>query len=816
MASTILEPEQNTHFWSSMRIGQQRVATLLAIILLICSVATAAGTNGAKKPLNKEIILSLVVSGSEPESIVEHIHSRGIAFKPTTEFSQQLKTVGAGQTVLDAVTKAQVIAGDAQADDVAILSAMIQAGSALKAGDFTGAARALAATKGGARHPAVLFVMGELLSRQQAWPRAAALYAGLLEIDPDFPEVHTKLAYASYSSGSTDDAISEAKAALAETPRNPEAHKIYALVLQSDGQNEAALAEFQQALNIKPDYTSAHYDLGLLYEETQEFDSAIGEYRKAIALDATQAEYHHHLGVALSGKKEFTEAVTELREARRLDPTLVAARVDLAAALRNSGNVDAALAEYRELQKVVPASNFCHTCYGDLLSEKGDLATAAAEYREAQRLDTTDADAHLGLASVLDAQHSDEEALREYLVAEQLDPDSADIHRKVAHFYLPKHRLQDAIAELRDAVVALPTDEKLHYELADILASTGDNEAALAEYAAVVHLTPRWEEAATKFASLLEKQGQIQNALDEYHRIAQVAPGERTKTQYEQAALRLRPRQPAQPAQPLQAPEVAENRAVENSDLLWRASMDAVKAQLRRGNLTVAAYYSRQAVDFADSVTPHDARLTESLRLLGSIYQRLNKFPEARDRYLRALAVAQETWGNESEDSVLSLDALGDLAMSLKDYKGAEAYYSNAVDIARKLYVPGPARDAQLFYLASASMQEGHMVQAESLLQELISATKGHDPASESRLTTYVEGLANLYYSWGKYQQAEIYYRKTLSLQERQFSARSPMLDHTLYQLALVMGRLGRPKEEHAYLVRRMSILTAYNARYNR
>jgi tetratricopeptide (TPR) repeat protein len=465
---------------------------------------------------------------------------------------------------------------------------------------------------------------------------------------------------------------------------------------------------------------------------------------------------------------------------------------------------------------VVKPSNFCHTCYGDLLFAKGDQSAAVAEYREAQRLDATDADAHLGLADVFAAQHSDEEALREYMVAEQLDPDSADIHTKVAHFYVQKHRLQDAIGELRDAVVASPTDEKLHCELADLLASTGDNEGALAEYAAVVHLTPRWEEAATKFASLLEKQGQLQNALTEYRRIAQLVPSERTKTQYEQASLRLRPQQPAQQAQPLQAPEVAEERPVENSDLLWRASMDAVKAQLRKGNLTVAAYYSRQAIEFADGVTPHDARLTESLRLLGSIYQRLNKFPQARDQYLRALAVAQETWGNDSEDAVLSLDALGDLAMSLKDYKGAETHYANAVDISRGLYAAGPARDAQLFCLANASLQAGHMTQAESLLQELVTGTKGHDPASESRLTSYVETLANVYFTWGKYQQAEVYYRRTLTLQERQFSARSPMLDHTLYQLALVMSKLGRPKEENAYLVRRMSILTANNARYAR
>jgi len=74
--------------------------------------------------------------------------------------------------------------------------------------------------------------MGELLRRQEQWPIAVSIYEKILQDNPDFPEVHTKLSYLLYRLGDFEEGLRETKAALARTPDNAEAHKNAGLLLQ--------------------------------------------------------------------------------------------------------------------------------------------------------------------------------------------------------------------------------------------------------------------------------------------------------------------------------------------------------------------------------------------------------------------------------------------------------------------------------------------------------------------------------------------------------------------------------------------------------
>jgi len=61
--------------------------------------------------------------------------------------------------------------------------------------------------------------------------RQAEVYAEVLRQDPDFPMCHTKVSYVLYRLGASEDALYEAKTALAQNPDDAEAHKNAGLAL---------------------------------------------------------------------------------------------------------------------------------------------------------------------------------------------------------------------------------------------------------------------------------------------------------------------------------------------------------------------------------------------------------------------------------------------------------------------------------------------------------------------------------------------------------------------------------------------------------
>jgi hypothetical protein len=66
-----------------------------------------------------------------------------------------------------------------------------------------------------------------------------------------------------------------------------------------------------------------------------------------------------------------------------------------------------------------------------------------------------------------------------------------------------------------------------------------------------------------------------------------------------------------------------------------------------------------------------------------------------------------------------------------------------------------------------------------------------------------------LYLSWGKYEKAELCYRRVLALQEKQFGPNSPALGTTLTALANLKRNMGAAKEAKELEKRRDKVLSA-------
>jgi len=227
----------------------------------------------AAKPLRQTELLALVAGNALPENIVNQIRDNGLAFHPDVVYRRLLTNADADRGILKALDAAKVTVAQGEEDRASkdVLQHVSDAAKLMHAKKYDEAATELtAAVTASFKSPECGFVMGELLQRMEDWERAEVIYAAIVNLEPDFPEAHTKLSYVLYREGNAEEALREAKAALTVTPDNAEAHKNAGLALADLGKFEAAAAEYKKALRLKPDYQLVRNGLASLGREQGE------------------------------------------------------------------------------------------------------------------------------------------------------------------------------------------------------------------------------------------------------------------------------------------------------------------------------------------------------------------------------------------------------------------------------------------------------------------------------------------------------------------------------------------------------------------
>jgi len=289
----------------------QKKVIYSAIILIILLVYTALGSrllaNTSPRPLRKSELLALVAGGVLPENVIAQINSQGLGFRPDNSFRSLLEVAGANSGVLHALDSAKK--ADAPPDDQSdreLSEHLSKAGSLIKAKQYPEAASELTETLRVTFASAESgFVMGQVLTKQERWQEAQAIYVDMLRKDPNFPEAHTKLSFILYRVDDPEAALREANTAPEETPNNPEAYKNKGLAFERLRNFDAAASAFQRAIQLKPDYVNVRFDLGILLFDKGDIDGSIAEYKKAIALNPDEPSAHYNLGLAYAQKNDL-------------------------------------------------------------------------------------------------------------------------------------------------------------------------------------------------------------------------------------------------------------------------------------------------------------------------------------------------------------------------------------------------------------------------------------------------------------------------------------------------------------------------------
>ncbi|HEY2353089.1 MAG TPA: tetratricopeptide repeat protein [Candidatus Acidoferrum sp.] len=791
------------------------VATLL-LLCLVFVMHRGRAADAPTHPLRSAELLALVAGSALPENIVNDIKAYGLAFRPDDSYKALLTTAGAGPAILSALDSAKITAEsrpDAETSKE-LLQHISTAGKLLNDKKYNDAVRELtAALLHDPTNAEAGFVMGQVLRQTESWGPAQLIYEQILRESPGFPEAHTKLSFVLYRAGDAETALTEAKAALKQTPENAEAQKNVGLALSAMHKFDASEAAFQESLRLKPDYESSRMDLGIMFESKGDSPGAIEQFKKAIQLQPDNPDAFYEMGASYDQTGDFTAAILAYREAKRLAPNRYNVRQNLGAELMNHGHPADAVAEFRELVALYPDTEMCTYSLGLGLYLMGNFDEAEPVFRKAAALDPSDPNPHLRLGYIFEDQKHDDEAMKEYAIALNLDESSADARKELGRLLLNKKDNSGAVAQLKQAADLQPADATIHELYAKALGASGRNDEAIGEFKQSISLDPTQVQIRIELAAALEKKGDWVAAIDEYRHAALAD----ASVNFEGKIIRSTDRDPQREFKDAQQRLDAHLAALKSAGKSQEAASiesriksgrgtdslsDQVDAAIQAGteadkqrNYDEGLRDYQKAVDLANQLQPHDPRLVTALDGVGDHY--LGQNPAAAQvAFERELKVAQEVFGAQSPQLTEPLQSLGRNAMMQHDYPTAEKFFFRAVDLNEKVFGEGSDKVAEALVRAtSIYFMTKDYAKAEPYLLRAVRIDEALYGADNVGMLIPRGTLCGLYDRWEQPAKAAECDRILLVVLEKQYGENSPVLVSTLASQAKALHALGHQDE---------------------
>jgi tetratricopeptide (TPR) repeat protein len=237
-------------------------------------------------------------------------------------------------------------------------------------------------------------------------------------------------------------ALSAAKRALQQNPKNPASHHIYGLALAALEQFGEAEKALQQAIAIKPGEANYHYDYGYVLYQQKKYDDALPPLKRAVELDGENVMARYLLG------KSYVLCADSLRipDFSRLafeQFTFIASRkphfptvhLHLGIIYANAGDQEKALAEFAKELESFPKSVQAHLEMGEILLKRGDTDKAVEHLIEAAAGAPAMPAVHYQLAMAYRKQARNEDAVKAAQRCVELDPNHAEAHYLLGQIY---------------------------------------------------------------------------------------------------------------------------------------------------------------------------------------------------------------------------------------------------------------------------------------------------------------------------------------------------------------------------------------------
>ncbi len=236
--------------------------------------------------------------------------------------------------------------------------------------------------------PICYYNMGASLFARGIYDKALWCWRQVLEIEPDYPQVHARMADVHWAKGQLPEARRHLIEELRSDPGNVDTLLDLGELLMEMDQRTAAAEKFRQVLDLDPEECTAHYQLGILAEGEGDYRQALEKFKFVLARDShfggahlqiaqiyyrikNRAEALHHANCELAQRDldeqnllelghlfmdlgQLDSAQTAFRRLLETNPRNADARHSLAVSMLLAGRLDEGVAQCKLALKIQP------------------------------------------------------------------------------------------------------------------------------------------------------------------------------------------------------------------------------------------------------------------------------------------------------------------------------------------------------------------------------------------------------------------------------------------------------------------------------
>lgn len=291
--------------------------------------------------------------------------------------------------------------------------------------------------------------------------------------------------------GANEDALSLARAAIADHPEDPQAHRALAMALRASGDGDAALASIDRAIALAPDDADLHFHRAGYLLHGSRLDAAQAALSQTVQLDPNQfGAYVMQAQLALM-RGDLDEAERQARLAERVSPRHPWTQLLHGSIALERGDADAALVLLSQASKAAPEDAQIRYALGFAYLGKGHLAFAEQAFRSTLETMPTTRGLRPLLAELLRRQGRPGEAADELAPLLDRDDVTPGLHRFAGELELAAGRHERALPWLRRALATQPDDARTLEALYEALRRNGDRDMARSVFDAALATSPQ-------------------------------------------------------------------------------------------------------------------------------------------------------------------------------------------------------------------------------------------------------------------------------------------------------------------------------------
>lgn len=282
-----------------------------------------------------------------------------------------------------------------------------------------------------ADNPEALYHLAIIFAAHAQHPRAAQLFTRVNELRPHSPGVLYNLGIASYRCHHGD----KASAALAESAdldgKPADTHFVLALIAAEQGDDQNAILEARHAIARVPNRADYYALLGQEYSKVGYWQGSAAAYRRATAIDPSRSTYFLELGKDLLFSLNLEDAIKAFQQAGRLDRRLAEINYLIGFAYQQSGQFEKAGEFYRRQLAIDPNDIKSLVGSGVVAVEDGHFADAEKFIKASLAHDPNNVEANYESGLMCFNQHQYDQAILTFKHVLWLRPDHTQ-----AEYYL--------------------------------------------------------------------------------------------------------------------------------------------------------------------------------------------------------------------------------------------------------------------------------------------------------------------------------------------------------------------------------------------